>query len=258
MYKKEFEGVKISEVDDLDLEEYDVAMIYGLVLDNSEIPDFDPKIEEVSLIAKFDEDGKIDDDVIDVAITLALSQKFIILEIPFAEQKRLAGSIVNDLPFEKYLVVSCANMNSSLAILPPEDDSEENFKIYSEVLCDVTEYLFRQTNMNKYVFPINNYLEYLFLSYVIEIDIAEPNDYFTKSRYFDVLKTERSNAFKLDIKNRIISIFGSDNKFEEYVLKNIASVSQRMKSYCENTMLDKESYDYMKDAFSRDKKKDLG
>ena len=179
---------------------------YGVEVDDAS--DLTPPewLKEIGILLKVDEDGQLNEDVLDVAISYRLSKVKVLMEVPFEIAKQ-----VN----EEHLISSVAtNMQVALSFLPPEEDSEEAFQAYVGVLRQTTKAFLGKPNVDQMVMPITNYLEYLFVNLLAPDRPFQVKDVYVKSAFVEQMTPERVDALKEEIRAEVYAHFGGKEGFE--------------------------------------------
>lgn len=180
--------------------------VYGVDVDNAD--DLTPPdwLKEVGIVLKIDDQGEIDENVLDVAISYRLSKVKVLIEIPFREESL----------DEDYLLASIAtNMQVALSFLPPEDGSEESFQIYLEQIRRVCRAFFKRQNLDQMVMPVTNYLQYLFINLLRPNYDFKVKDPYVIAMYADILGEERTDILKEVIREEVYDVYGGKEGFEE-------------------------------------------
>lgn len=179
--------------------------VYGVTVDSNE--DITPPtwLKEIGIILQINDQGEIDEDVLDIALSYRLAKINVMLEIPFTKEG------VN----EEYLLAYVAtNMSMSLSFLPPEDKSEESFQEYLEQTRRVCAAFFKKPNIDRMVMPITNYLEYLFVHIINPEKDFKVRDSYVISSYAEDLGEERVNILKDVIREETYKFYGGKEQFE--------------------------------------------
>ncbi|MEO0392597.1 MAG: hypothetical protein AAF213_05030 [Pseudomonadota bacterium] len=186
-------------------DEVSTPAIYGVEVD---VESFTPpaKLEEISLIYKAD-GADIDEALMDVIISYGLAGIEVILEIP-AEADDIDA---------KYLVSVAANAGFSLSLLPPKEPSEEADTKYFARLTDFSGIYLTQNNFGKFIAPVTNYLEYLFVELLRGPEAPfEVNDPYIKERLVELTNEDFVTAFKDSLRQDFYNFFGGQEEFERF------------------------------------------
>lgn len=189
--------------------------VYGIDVDSAE--DLTPPewLKEVGIVLKIDDQGEIDENVLDVAISYRLSKVKVLIEIPFRE----------DQLDEDYLLASIAtNMQVALSFLPPEDESEEQFQLYLAQIRRVCQAFFKRQNLDQTIMPLTNYLQYMFINIIrpnYEFKVKDP---YVIAMYANILGEECTDILKDVIREEVYAAFGGQEEFEEVATGLLLSV----------------------------------
>ena len=178
---------------------------YGVEVD---VESFTPpaNLKEVSLLYKSD-GTDIDECLMDVIISYGIAGVDVILEIP-AEEKDIDA---------KYMVSIAANAGFSLALLPPVTDDLENRTKYFDRLSEFAEVYLTKGNFGKFIAPVTNYLEYLFVELLIgpeaPFNVTDP---YIQKRLSKLADDDFVTAFKDSLRKDFYSFFGGKDEFERF------------------------------------------
>jgi hypothetical protein len=162
-------------------------------------------LKEIGLVLKIDDQGQIDEDMLDVAISYRLAKVKVMVEVPYRE----------DQVDEDHLMMALAtNMQVVLSFLPPEDTGAASFNGYLEQTRRVCQAFFKRQNLDQMVMPVTNYLEYLFVNLMAPNRPFQVKDPYVLAAYADVLGSERTDALKVVIREEAYAHFGGQENFE--------------------------------------------
>jgi hypothetical protein len=191
----------------------EAAAFYGVEVD---VESFTPpaNLKEISLIYKADA-GDIDETLMDVIISYGLAGVDVILEIP-AEQTDIDP---------KYLVSVAANAGFSLSLLPPEVSNEAADQAYFNRLRDFAAVYLTQGNFGKFIAPVTNYLEYLFVELLRGEELPfQINDPYIKNRLMQLSDQDFVDAFKSRLREDFYALFGSRAEFEKFARRMMVQI----------------------------------
>jgi hypothetical protein len=162
-------------------------------------------LKEIGVVLKINDQGEVDENVLDVAISYRLAKIKVMIEVPF----------MKDGPNEDYLIASIAtNMQVALSFLPPEEDTEDAFQGYLEQTRRVCQAFFKRPNLDQMVMPITNYLEYLFVHLLVPDRPFQVKDPYVLGAYATVLGDEKVDRLKDVIREETYLHFGGEEGFE--------------------------------------------
>jgi hypothetical protein len=179
---------------------------YSVDVDNAD--DITPPswLKEIGILLKVDDNGEINEDVLDVAISYRLAKTKVMAEIPFDPEHAVD---------EDYLMMSLAvNMQIGLSFLPPETDTEDSFLMYQERIRRVCRAFFKRPNLDQMVMPVSNYLEYLFVHLLHPDRPFQIKDPYILAAYAGVMTSERVDRLKDVIREEAYANFGGKDGFE--------------------------------------------
>lgn len=203
----------------------DDLFVFGVEVDTDDvIPPL--HVREIGLLART-RDGSLEDDVLDAAISYHLAGIDTILEFPHEVEFRDA----------RHLVATAANSNASLSFLPPDDLSDESFDAYCLKLESVTRAYMAQQTMTRFVMPVTNYLQYMFVE-VLDEEKAKsfvPEDSYVIKRFHSVMPLERSDALKARIRAVFHEECGGEEGFRQFALGIMGAVASSVEASLEET-----------------------
>lgn len=183
------------------------AGIYHVLVDD---PDIDPPkgCREIGLILKMDEDGEIDEDLLDVMIGYRqMSGIHVLLEV-LAE---------DPMPEAERLAITCMNIDSNISLLPPEEDTDEAWKAYIDRVISFAPIFATKQNFTSEVFPLQSYAEYLFLDILDLADNYKPTDDYIIEYFASRVSKEREDQLKSAIREAMFEAVGGEDNYREFV-----------------------------------------
>lgn len=202
---------KLSDLVAVDATEAPVA--YGVEVD---VESFSPPpgLKAVSLIYKAD-GADIDEALMDVIISYGLAGVDVTLEVP-AEQSEIDA---------KYLVSVAANAGFSLSLLPPAARSEQADQAYFDRLRDFTAVYLTQANFGRFIAPVTNFIEYLFIE-MLRQDTREfqTSDAYIQERFMPLVDQPFIDAFKARLREDIYGFFDGQEGFERFARRMLNQI----------------------------------
>lgn len=180
-------------------------------------------IDEIGFIAEFS-DGEFSEETIDIVISAIMSEVDTTIEIPAAA----------DVQDPRHIVATASSMDCSLALLPPEDTSDEAFDAFIERVLEFARAYVSQGNMSRRILPISSYLEYLFIE-VLKPDLAteySPVDPQVVSQYHGVVTVERADAMKAKLRSVFHEAYGGEDGFRQFALSLMGAIYDRIEEDC--------------------------
>lgn len=153
-------------------------------------------LTEVGIIAIGDENGELITDVLDTLITYRLNGIRVVLEVP------ATVSLAADA-----MVRLAANIDVDVAILPPENDNEEDWQRYKEVLAQYTQAWLGQTNLVTMLYPVSGFFQYLCGAAMGFIPSQMATDPYIKARFVDNLPVRCIDEVKAHLEPIILRAF---------------------------------------------------
>ncbi|WP_018079367.1 hypothetical protein [Thiobacillus denitrificans] len=162
--------------------------------------------------------GDLGELLLDVMIAYAIAGVEVVLEVP-AEETSV------DIP---YLISVATNVGFTLSLLPPVDDSEEAFQAYLVSVETCTDAYISQPNVSRYVYPVSNYLEYLFIEAWTGNAQVKPNDEYVAKAFLNQLPKEREDRLKAAMRERIYRYYGGEVGFKTFSKGMLSSISREV------------------------------
>lgn len=194
------------------IEQTNQTQFHGVEVENFDIEENYPfqKVTEIGLVAKINDKGVLEDDVIDTAIYAGLDNVHIIIEIPY------------DVGFDpEGLVKQAVGLSCDLSILPPDEveisKSTSIAKEYCDRIMSVADYIL-DTKSGSYSFsshlhPVYGFLTYMFSSRLNYYPEKITTDEYMDSRFTSNLPAEFIDDLKLSLEQRILEFYGGEEAF---------------------------------------------
>ncbi|NCQ51643.1 hypothetical protein GW796_07070 [archaeon] len=190
---------------------------YSIVLDekssDTEYATPPENLEEIGFVFKVDEDGMMDEALMDVVISYRLTNLPVLIEVP--------SQLVTEGKVEvKYLLQLANNVDFSVALLPPGHALVENkltIEQYKGVILSLVDEMLSKPNFDKYVYPISNFFEYLMLEQVVgkeKLVNFRPESKYVQESFSNLMSQKDSDDFKADIRSKLYDFYGSREDFE--------------------------------------------
>jgi hypothetical protein len=238
-------------VDEEDIDSLEVA---SWVKEIGILMDYEP-LEEASAM---NQTTHVSEFVLDALISYKLAKKKAILEIPFEKiyQLKKHDSVTNEdyISFtldKRYELVSLlglvANMSLNISFLPPKEvyDTLENdnsvsdevkekiaqksFSLYKEVLNEALLGFLEKENFENFVFPITNYIEYLYSQIIYKTEEFIVTDSYILNFFASYLSDTEINDLKDEIRENLYKYYGSKEEFENIAKILMNSIYETMK-----------------------------
>lgn len=162
-------------------------------------------LKEIGFVMKIDNDGMMNESLMDIVISYRLSNVDIVIEVP-------SDMISSGNLDVKYLFNLSQNVDFAISLLPSDD-----IKKYEDVIEKSLEELLARPNFDKFVYPISNFLEYLMLEQVLGTEALadfRPEQRYLIENYSSVMTKEDSDRFKSVIRTSLYNYYGSKEDFE--------------------------------------------
>lgn len=162
--------------------------------------------------------GDLGELILDVMIAYAIAGVEVVLEVPADEPSV-------DIP---YLISVATNVGFTLSLLPPIDESEETFQNYMERVVACTDSYISQPNVSRYVYPVSNFLEYLFIESWTDSAQVKPNDEYVAQAFLSRLPKDREDRLKAAMRERIFHYYGGELGFKTFSKGMLKSISKEV------------------------------
>ena len=190
---------------------------YSIIIDeDSNNPDFSvppQNIEEIGFIFKIDEDGMLDESLMDIVISYRLTNLPVVMEVPI--------DLITTGKLEiKYLIQLANNIDFSIALLPPGNsmvETEISMEQYKEIISKVVDEMLLRPNFDKFIYPVSNFFEYLMLENILGKDKLtdfRPENKYVIQNYASVMSKEDSDSFKNLIRQKLYDFYGGEQQFK--------------------------------------------
>lgn len=183
-------------------------------------------LEEIGFIFKIDEDGMMDEALMDIVISYRLTNLPILMEVP--TQLIASGKLE-----VKYLIQLANNVDFSIALLPSGHDLvEEDISAdkYKEILMLFLEEMLLRPNFDKQIYPISNFFEYLMLEQVIgeeKLKNFVPEFGYIQKNFVKIMTKENSDDFKSEIRKKLYEFYDGKENFELMATTMIEGVLEK-------------------------------
>lgn len=151
-------------------------------------------------------DGEISDRLMDTVISYRLANVDVVLEIPAETTDVDAG----------YLLSVASNAGFSLALLPPETDTDAIWASYGTRMDAFLDAYLGQRNFAHYLYPISSFLEYLFAAQVSDVTGYSATDPYVVETFAQRVSAVREDALKARLRERIMQAFDGEEGFRQF------------------------------------------
>lgn len=194
------------------------------------------QIEEIGFIFKINENGMLDENLMDVVINYQLANVSILMEIP----SQLISQGLLDV---KYLLQLANNLNSSIILLPPNHKFVNNaltFEEYKSVVIKVLDQILSTPNFDKFVYPTSSFFEYLMLEQVLAKDVINSviaeNDYIKNNLSNDFSVDEKENLKEV-VRQKLYHFYGGEKEFKLIAKTMMEEVYEKMKKIYKDSIV---------------------
>ncbi|MFK4132055.1 hypothetical protein ACI2KR_07130 [Pseudomonas luteola] len=166
---------------------------------------------------------KQDNHALTVMITYMTTGEYrreIIAEIPF------------HLDLQTDMLLMLSGCKASISLLPPRSNDDSEWVAYTEKLKSVFEQWLGNSNINRLVYPLVGYFEYL----VHEVNGYQPEsitkDEYMLKRFVDEFDIDRMDQVKDDLKDFVHEYFGGRQGFKDFVTTVAISAQKSAEKEC--------------------------
>lgn len=189
-------------------------------------------LEEIGFVFKADNDGLMDESLMDIVISYRLANLDVVLEVP-------AHLVYEKKVTAKYLIQLASNVDFAISLLPPKHQLvSEGYtsEQYQETVLEFLDEILARPNFDKFIYPISNFLEYLMLEQVIgseKLQDFRPEQKYLVDNYASVMSKEESDSFKQQIREKLYAFYGDKENFELVAKSILESVVDKSADFFE-------------------------
>jgi hypothetical protein len=146
-------------------------------------------------------------------LTTGEFKREIIAEIP--------SHVKVDIPF----LLMLSGCKTSISLLPPKSEDDAEWSAYSQKLKEVMTVWLSNAHINRMVYPLVGYFEYLVLEANGYVPDSISRDEYMLKRYVDEFPLDRMDLVKEELKIHVYEYFGGFEKFKSF-LDTVAIAAQ--------------------------------
>lgn len=174
-------------------------------------------LRQIGFLAKMDDQGQFDFDVMDTLIQYKQNQAEVFLQVPF------------DFPMDPYdLLVLCSSIDINVLLMPPEDKNAETWRRWSERACEYTDAMLNFQSFSREILPVTSFVQYLSMRVMSYTPPALTDDPMMQHFFEEGMCVSTMDALKETLEDKIFSWFGSHQQFEEYVHSTLSGLYERV------------------------------
>ena len=185
-------------------------------------------LEEIGFVFKVDEDGMMDEALMDIVISYRLTNLPVLMEVP--------SQLITEGKVEvKYLLQLANNVDFSIALLPPGHKLVGDLVTvpqYKKIVTDLLEEMLNKPNFDKFVYPISNFFEYLMLEQILgkgKLTNFRPENEYVQENFANIMSKEDSDEFKGAIRERLYDFYGGEAEFDLVAKTMLEGVYEKTK-----------------------------
>lgn len=200
--------VKLSQISDIiNKQEQPVAAIYHVEVDD---PDIDPPegLKEIGFILKLDQEGEIDENLLDAMISYRQMHGISVLLEVLAE---------SPMPNSDRMATMATNIEHDISLLPPELDTDELWSNYINRVVSFAPIFTGKHGFAAQVFPLQSYAEYLHLDVLGLAENYKPKAKYILDYFVSKVSPEREYQLKSHIREGLFDAVGGEEKYRTLV-----------------------------------------
>ena len=214
-------------------ENINLKSIYCVELDENSVkteyatpPD---ALETVGFLFKVDEDGMIEESLLDIIISYKLTNLSVVIEVP-------AHLLVSGEIEPKYLLQLASNVDFSVSLLPPghpKVDSSVTQEQYQKIIDAFTDELLSRQNFDKEIMPITSFFQYVMMEKLLgeeKMTAFKIQDSYIIEVFATILSVENSDKFKSSIRAKLYDYYGSKENFDSVAQLMFESLYNKAKN----------------------------
>lgn len=223
-------------------ENKNLEVAYSITLDeNSSATEYSTppgSLQEIGFVFRVDEDGMMDEALMDLVISYRLTNLPVLIEVP--TQLIVEGKVA-----PKYLIQLANNVDFFIALLPPGHalvGDAITVAQYKEVIMKVLEEMLSKPNFDKFVYPVSNFFEYLMLEQILgkeKLVGFRPENEYVRDNFANLMTHQDSDEFKLAIRNRLYDFYGGQQEFDLVAQTILDGVYEKSKDLYKNLVISK-------------------
>lgn len=208
---------------------------YDVEVDSSDYFTPPTNLKAMSICARFADDGRLLDELVDIIVSFSLSGVNIVLDVAFEDAVRFKETSINGFVFEKYIIQLAANASAVVSLLPPKDESETNKSLYLDSLSRFTDAFLNQGNLSRLVYPVSLHLESMYLE-VVSSQKAEPVvDEYVHKNFVEAVSDDFDCAIQNKIKEVVFAAFGGEDQFRVFTLNTMSKIIDRVENIAKHS-----------------------
>ncbi len=170
-------------------------------------------LEEIGFLFAIDEDGMMNEDLMDIVISYRLANMPVVIEVP--------AKLIHEEKLDiKYLIQLANNVDFAISILPPNKqvDAEDcSIEDYGVIIGKIVDELLQKPNFDKFIYPVSNFFEYLMLENILPSEALKdfrPEQKYITDKFVQFMSKEDSDNFKNIIRNKLYDFYGGKENFD--------------------------------------------
>lgn len=149
------------------------------------------------------------------------------------ESKReIIAEIPSNTEIDLKMLLMLSGTKSSVSLLPPETENDDDWANYSQRLKDVFFHWLSNDNVSRLVYPLVGYFEYLVLEANGFVPKSISDDEYMLKRFVDEFPMERMDKIKDDLKIFVHEYFGGEQEFKKFISAVGVAVQKKAEDEC--------------------------
>jgi hypothetical protein len=132
-------------------------------------------------------------------------------------KREIIAEIPSTTEISDEMLLMLSGTKASVSLLPPRSDLDEDWRAYTERLKHFFEFWLRESNVNRLVYPIVGYFEYLVLEANGFVPKTIADDEYILKRFVDEFPIDRMDQVKDELMVFVHDYFGGREGFRKFI-----------------------------------------
>lgn len=147
--------------------------------------------------------------------------------------REIIAEIPSTTDIDEQMLLMLSGTKASVSLLPPTTDIDADWARYTERLKQFFGYWLTDSNVNRLVYPIVGYFEYLVLHANGFVPESISGDEYILKRYVDEFPLDRMDQVKDDLSVFVYDYFGGVEGFKQFIAAVGIAAQSSAESECE-------------------------
>lgn len=162
------------------------------------------------------EKGDLNELLLDVLIAYTIASLDVTLEVP---------ADIEDIDLA-YLLSVANNVGFNVSFLPPQAAGDDAFAAYVDRVVECAKCYLSQPNMPRYIYPVSNFMEYLFIEAWTGAGKVTPTDEYVVQNFLGALPQEQEDTLKAAMREVIYRHYGGELGFLIFAKGTLKSIAK--------------------------------